>query len=246
MATPHHQQRLRQKIVVVVVPFPAQSYPNQLLRFSHVLTSYNIPVHYVSSTLHISQVKSRGSIPLQHLTKIQFHHFATPPFPCSPLNLVVRNKFPKHGFSFMKAITRLRQPIVVLLRSLSLTARRLVVVYDTLMVSVVKDVFSLANVESYSFDSASALSCFAFTCELFRNKEKWPLKDIPSGVSCFPYLFQKFLADQMVLSKISKAGSLYNSCRAIEGSFLREIFAMDKFFGRKKIWQSGPYSKQRP
>ncbi|PON90345.1 UDP-glucuronosyl/UDP-glucosyltransferase [Trema orientale] len=242
---PHHEKRFRRQsstsIVVVIVPFPDQGHMNQLLEFSHVLSSYDIPVHYVRFTLHNSQVKSQASFALHHLTKIQFHDFPAPRFPSSPPNQrVTKTEFLKSRLSFLKAITSLRKPIAALFRSLSPTARRLVVVYDTLMTSVVKDVFSLPNAEAYSFDSASALSCFAFTCDFLRKNENFPVKNLPSGVSCFPYLFRKFIADQMLLSKISKAGSLFNSCSAIEGPFLQEILANDKVFGKKKTWAVGP------
>ncbi|KAF4362760.1 hypothetical protein F8388_022417 [Cannabis sativa] len=66
-------------IVVVMVPFLAQSHLNQLLQFAHVVSSsYDIPVHYISSTLHNSQVKYRASNPLNQLTKIHFHDYPLP------------------------------------------------------------------------------------------------------------------------------------------------------------------------
>ncbi|XP_062086553.1 zeatin O-glucosyltransferase-like [Humulus lupulus] len=178
-------------VVVAVVPFPAQSHLNQLLQLSHVLSSHDIPVHYLGSTLHNSQVKSRASIPL--------NHFQTPQFP-SP-NSVSKTKFPQHGLSTLKAISCLRQPIFSLLYSLSHTATRLVVVYDTFMASLVQDVISLPNAEAYCFNSASAFSCFAFG----------------------------------LMSDITKSGSLFNTYRAIEGSFLDEIESNKKIFGRKKM-----------
>ncbi|PON90343.1 UDP-glucuronosyl/UDP-glucosyltransferase, partial [Trema orientale] len=83
---PHHEKRFRRQsstsIVVVIVPFPDQGHMNQLLEFSHVLSSYDIPVF----TLHNSQVKSQASFALHHLTKIQFHDFPAPRFPSSPPN----------------------------------------------------------------------------------------------------------------------------------------------------------------
>ncbi|GMP86724.1 hypothetical protein CsSME_00039397 [Camellia sinensis var. sinensis] len=34
------------QVVVIMVPFPAQSHLNQLLQLSCLISSYNIPVHY--------------------------------------------------------------------------------------------------------------------------------------------------------------------------------------------------------
>ncbi|PON77823.1 UDP-glucuronosyl/UDP-glucosyltransferase, partial [Trema orientale] len=242
MATPHENQFQRQSlssVVVVMVPFPAQSHLNQLLQLSHVLSSYDIPVHYVGSTLHNSQVKSRASIPLHHLTKIHFHDFPTPVFPSSPLNPDAKTKFPQHELPILKAITVLRQPITALLLSVSKTARRLVVVYDTFMASLVQDVVSLPNAEAYSFDSASVFSCFAITCKALGRRDKIRIKNLPSAKSCFPSVFLNFMFSQAIISDIFKAGSLYNSCRAIEGSFI-DILANDEIFGRKKMWSVGP------
>ncbi|XP_062081379.1 zeatin O-xylosyltransferase-like [Humulus lupulus] len=229
-------------VVVAVVPFPAQSHLNQLLQLSHVLSSHDIPVHYIGSTLHNSQVKSRASIPLNHLTKIHFHDFQTPQFP-SP-NSVSKTKFPQHGLSTLKAITSLRHPIFSLLRSLSHTATRLVVVYDTFMASLVQDVISLPNAEAYCFNSASAFSCFAFVCQFLGHKDKVLIRNLPSGASCFPTLFRIFMTLQGVMSDITKSGSLFNTYRAIEGSFLDEIESNKEIFGRRKMWALGPLLHQ--
>ncbi|PHT61012.1 hypothetical protein T459_35138 [Capsicum annuum] len=47
------------QVAVVMVPLPAQGHLNQLLHLSRIITSYDIPVHYVGATTHIRQAKFR-------------------------------------------------------------------------------------------------------------------------------------------------------------------------------------------
>ncbi|GLT95955.1 hypothetical protein SLE2022_136060 [Rubroshorea leprosula] len=77
MANPHYQSA---PVIVVAVLFPAQSHLNQMLQLSCLLSScYNLPVHYVGSSIHIRQPKLRCSTPLL-LTRIQFRDLPIPPF----------------------------------------------------------------------------------------------------------------------------------------------------------------------
>ncbi|KAA8517143.1 hypothetical protein F0562_017436 [Nyssa sinensis] len=56
----HHQNGLKQaQIAVVMVPLPAQGHLNQLLQLSRLISSYDIPVHYVGTTTHNRQAKLR-------------------------------------------------------------------------------------------------------------------------------------------------------------------------------------------
>ncbi|PON32443.1 UDP-glucuronosyl/UDP-glucosyltransferase [Trema orientale] len=235
----HENQSFSSSVVVVMVPFPAQSHLNQLLQFAHVVSSYDIPVHYVGSSLHNSQVKSRSSNPLHHLTKIHFHDFQIPFLPYPPPNFCSKTRFPENMIPCFEASKHLRQPVASLLRSLSPTTERLVVVYDLLMASVVQDVVSLRNAESYTFTCASAFAAFAFRCEALGRKDRVPVKVLPSADSCLPSAVQDFVSSQEKMS-FSKAGKLYNSCRAIEGSFIDVLAANDKISGKKKTWAVGP------
>ncbi|PON90351.1 UDP-glucuronosyl/UDP-glucosyltransferase [Trema orientale] len=133
MESPHLQHRQHENhsqclsspsssVAVVIVPYPAQSHLNQLLQFALVVSSYDIPVHYVGIALHTARVKSRTSNPLHNLTKICFHDFPTPPLPfCPPNSSGHQTKFPEHSVFCFEATTHLRQPVAALLRSLSLT-----------------------------------------------------------------------------------------------------------------------------
>ncbi|PON86715.1 UDP-glucuronosyl/UDP-glucosyltransferase [Trema orientale] len=227
-------------VVVVMVPFLAQSHLNQLLQFAHVVSSYDLPVHYVSSTLHISQVKSRASNPLNQLTKIHFHDYHVPfQPPPPPPNLCSKSKFPRNLIPCFEASTHLRQPVAALLRALSPTAKRLVVVHDLLTASVVQDVVSLPNAEAYSVNCGSIFAYFAYLCDGLGRNDIVPIKDIPPWDSCFPTVVNDFIAGQIRETKF-QAGELLNSCRAIEGPFL-ELLANDiNSQGEKKTWAVGP------
>ncbi|KAM6568302.1 hypothetical protein CsatB_016287 [Cannabis sativa] len=229
-------------VVVVMVPFPAQSHLNQLLQLSYVVSSsYDIPVHYVSSPLHISQVKSRSSNSQDPTNKIHFHGFQIPFLTCSSSFPNSKSKFPLHLLPCFEASTHLREPVAELLRSLSPTTKRLVVIHDAVTTYVVQDVVSIQNAEAYSFNSASAFSAFAFICEILGRNDIVPNKELPSSISCFPSEVIAFLGSQIHLAMTLKfsSGLLFNSSKSIEGSFI-ELLSKEINGGKEKIWTIGP------
>ncbi|KAA8517138.1 hypothetical protein F0562_017431 [Nyssa sinensis] len=146
----HDQNGLKQgQVVVVMVPLPAQGHLNQLLQLSRLITSYDIPVHYVGTTTHNHKARLRvhGWNPLA-TANIHFHEFPTP-----PPNPNSSNKFPSQLLPSFLATSHLREPVATLLRALSPTARRVIVIHDDLMASVVQDATSVPNAESYSFQN---------------------------------------------------------------------------------------------
>ncbi|XP_062119343.1 zeatin O-glucosyltransferase-like [Humulus lupulus] len=231
MATTDHHLKDSSSVVVVMVPLLAQSHLNHLLQLSHVVSSYNIPVHYVGSTLHNSQVKSRSINPLRELTKIHFHNFPlirTTPFPpnlCS-------------GTKLSETVKLLRDPVAALLRSLSSNVKRLVVVHDVLMTSVVQDFVSLPNAEAYAVNCGSVFSMFTYAFAAIGQYDIIPIKNIPSVESCYTHQFYEFIKREFKQMK-SQVGQLHNSCKAIEGSFLEHV-ANYVLKGEKKIWAVGP------
>ncbi|KAL5546356.1 hypothetical protein UlMin_006043 [Ulmus minor] len=229
-------------VAVVMVPCPAQSHLNQLLRLSCIISSYNIPVHFVTSDIHNRQVKSRFQGFNFNFTKIHFHGFPIPSFPSPPPNFDPLTKFPLHGMPFFYAFTQLQQPVSDLLNSLSPTAERLVVVHDVLMASVVQDFSSIANSEAYAFHSSSALS-LSRICDALGLGKDTQLGDgilpskLPSFVSCVPTELAIFMASQMNLVKSQDSGVLHNTSRLIEGKLLDLLAKED---GQKKLWAVGP------
>ncbi|KAI3507515.1 hypothetical protein L1887_22502 [Cichorium endivia] len=76
------------EVAVVMVSFIAHGHLNQLLHLSHLLSTYNIPVHFINTTTHIRQVRSRFFDSLSAATNlIHFHELATPPFTSPPLTI---------------------------------------------------------------------------------------------------------------------------------------------------------------
>ncbi|XP_060967538.1 zeatin O-glucosyltransferase-like [Cannabis sativa] len=230
-------------IVVVMVPFLAQSHLNQLLQFAHVVSSsYDIPVHYISSTLHNSQVKSRASNPLNQLTKIHFHDYPLPiSSPISQENpCFFESKFVKNAIPLFEASTHLRQPVCDLLKSLSPSTKRLVVIYDVVMVSVVQDVVCIPNGEAYSFNCGSIFVGFSLMCEALGRNDIVPMyNNMPSLKSCFSNFILDFMKRQQLGVVNFQAGEIYNSCRAIEGTILESL--VNDIGGEKnKVWAVGP------
>ena len=162
----NEESNLKQSLVVVVmVPFLVQSHLNQLFQLLGIISSYNIPIHFVTSDIHNRQVKSRFHGSNFNFTKIHFHGFPIPSFPSLPPNHDPITKFPLHLMPSFEASMQLQQPIADLLNSLSPTAKRLVVVHDGLIASVVQDFSSIANAEAYAFHSNSAFNSLSYICD---------------------------------------------------------------------------------
>ncbi|PON77830.1 UDP-glucuronosyl/UDP-glucosyltransferase [Trema orientale] len=227
LATPHNkhnhenQASTSSSVVVIMIPFAAQSHLNQLLQMADVISSCDMPVHFASSALLNSQVKSRASNSLQHLTKIQFHDLPIPP----NRNPDAKTNVCKDKINF-EITMGLRRQVAGLLRSLSLSARRLVV-----------DFVSLPNAEAYAFNCVSAFSISAFQRKDLGQNNNDMFKELYSAKSCSSSS-ARAIAIVMGIMSYSKAGMLHNSCRAIEGSFL-ELLANDNSSG-EKMWAVGP------
>jgi cis-zeatin O-glucosyltransferase len=254
----HHENQGRNgqkqaEVVVVMVPFPAQGHLNQLLHLSRLILSYNIPVHYATSAIHNRQAMLRlhGCDP-NSVSNIHFHDFVIPPFLSPPPNPKARNKFPSHLQPLFDASLHLRQPVGALLRELSSKARRVVVINDSMMAYVVQDVVAIPNAESYTFHSVSAFALFLYLWEAMGKevlleaeseggKNNNIPKDLPSFESCFTNEFLDFIAFHCDFQKLS-SGSLYNTCRIIEGPYLD---LLEKIHGDKKHWALGPFNPVR-
>ncbi|XP_060177438.1 zeatin O-glucosyltransferase-like isoform X1 [Lycium barbarum] len=230
------------EVVVVIVPFPAQGHLNQLLHLSSLISSYNIPVHYVSTKTHTRQAKIRA-YGLSNSNNIHFHEFSTPSFQSPPPNPNSNIKFPSHLQPSFESSYHLRNPVSSLLRSLSSTARRVVVVHDSLMAYVVQDFTSLPNAESYNFHSVSAFTIFLFLWEAMGKPfpiEAEMLENLPSLEGCFTSEFMDFMAAQRKYSK-PDSGNIYNTSRVIEGKFIN-LLEKEPIKRNKRQWAIGPFN----
>ncbi|CAN4109143.1 unnamed protein product [Withania somnifera] len=225
--TCNHRQnahQLPQEVVVVVVPFPAQGHLNQLLHFSRLISSYNISVHYITTTIHSRQVNFRVH-GFQSTNNIQFHEFPTPIFnsPTPKNNPNSSIKFPSHLQPSSQISTNLRNPVAKFLRGLSHKTRRIIIIHDSLMGSVVQDYRDIPNAEAYTFHSVSAFTLFLYLWE-----------------SCFSPEFNKFIQSEHEYSKFN-CGKIYNTSRVIEGHFL-DLLTKEQINKGKKQWALGPFN----
>ncbi|XP_015081699.1 zeatin O-glucosyltransferase-like [Solanum pennellii] len=227
-----------ESVVVFVVPFPAQGHLNQLLQFSCLISSYGVSVHFVGYKTHIQQAKSRN---LQDMQQIHFHEFPTPHFD-SPPPIIPNSimKFPTHLQPSFEASKQLREPFTSLLHEFSSKVKRIVVIHDPLMSSVVQDFSSIPNAESYAFHCISAFTqFFSFWDAIGRPfpVEGMP-KNIPSMEGCFSFEIMNFMAYQYEFMQY-RTGDIFNSCRLIEGTYI-DLLSKLEMNANKKQWSIGP------
>ncbi|KAI7729530.1 hypothetical protein M8C21_008987 [Ambrosia artemisiifolia] len=234
-------------VVVVMIPLPLQGHLNQLLHLSRIISAHNVPVHFVCTTAHGRQVRLRlqGWNP-NAVSTIFFHDLPIPPFACPPPNPNSTNKFPSHLQPLCEAATHLRDPVTSLLRKLSPTTKRLVIIHDSLMSTVVQDFISLPNAESYTFHSVSAFSTALYTSKKVGEQIRELIES--KGVTeydlsfdgCFTSDFKEFMSVQHEYAKLS-SGRIYNTCRVIERPIL-ELLETDARSRNKLLWALGPFN----
>ncbi|KAL2923536.1 Zeatin O-glucosyltransferase [Bienertia sinuspersici] len=207
-----------------MVPFPAQGHLNQLLHLAHLICTYGLPVHYAGSSSHNHQATLRlHGWDSSTSTNIHFHDFELPPYsspPPSPDNSI---QFPSHLQPLFDASVHLRQPVCQLIQQLSIKYKRIIVIHDTLMASVVQDVKTIPNTESYAFVPISAFTSFFNAWD--RKPQKPFLLDsdvpkcIPTTDGCSTPDILEFMINQKNCLG-SESGRLYNTSRVIDGRYL--------------------------
>ncbi|KAK1428856.1 hypothetical protein QVD17_17696 [Tagetes erecta] len=234
-------------VVVVVVPFVAQGHLNQLLHLSRILFGYDLPVHVVGTTTHNRQAKLRvQGWNLNSKTNIHFHEFETPLFDSPPPNPNSKTKYPSHLIPAFKASSQLREPFAKLLAIISNTGRRIVVIHDYLMSTIVQDLVSFPNVEAYVFNSASAFTTFSY---LWEHKGKPCLDDdefykqltnIPSDFQDLPQDFLEFIFSHMECEKFN-SGNIHDTCKVFDSKFI-DYLSKEGLCGSTKQWALGPFN----
>ncbi|KAK9664369.1 hypothetical protein RND81_14G036700 [Saponaria officinalis] len=237
------------KVAVVMVPFLEQSHLNSLLHLSHLIASYQIPVHYVASPTHIRQATLRyqGHHDPLLSTYIHFHGFHLPPHSSSPPKPDPSSLFPIHLLPVFESSTHLRQPLCQLLHELSPDFKRIVVIHDCNMASVVQDVsLVVPNAESYSFFGISAFSLFLMFWDGITEKpfqldhSDVDPSSIPSDDGFIPPEIMKFVLQQFSFLGLER-GRLYNTSRVLEG---RYVELLEKLSGNSDIkhFAIGPFN----
>lgn len=127
-----------------------------------------------------------------------------------------------------------------LLRALSHTARRLVVIYDILITSVVQDVVSIPNAEAYMF---RPLSAFYYYMKILRSSLEIEPEKIPKSAlsleGCFSSEFAEFIKFQESHQSFH-SGILYDSSRVVEGKYL-DFLTKEESCEKTKHWGLGPF-----
>ncbi|XP_074558255.1 LOW QUALITY PROTEIN: putative cis-zeatin O-glucosyltransferase [Curcuma longa] len=231
-------------VAVLMVPLPAQSHLAQLLHLSLFLCSRpGLTVHYASTTTHIRQATSRLHPAWSSFANaISFHELPIPAF-CSPHPDPSGTKFPAHLQPLFDAFEHLRAPVGALLRSLSASSRRVVVIHDRLASFAAEEAAALPNAESYVFHCLPALFQIHFARpsaahELSRDHGL----TLPSSEGIITEEFEAFVQRQWTPSRIAHAaGMLLNTCRALEGEFL-DMIAREPNYCGKKLFAIGPLS----
>ncbi|XP_074292686.1 zeatin O-glucosyltransferase-like [Silene latifolia] len=238
------------QVAVVMVPFPAQGHLNQLLHLSHLVISYGIPVHYAGSTMHNHQAKVRvQGWDTESLTKIQFHDFQLPPYTSPPPKPDLSVPFPAHLQPLFDISTHLRKPVSELLEQLSAKCRRIIVVHDSLMASVVQDVKFIPMAESFRFVSIPAFSQFFSFWEAIPESDK-PFQIDPSITipRCIPFgegmitpEASRLAADQMKFWGF-ESGRIYNTSRVIDGPYVELLEKLSGNDSETKHFVLGPFN----
>uniref|UniRef100_A0A161XVG7 Glycosyltransferase N-terminal domain-containing protein n=1 Tax=Daucus carota subsp. sativus TaxID=79200 RepID=A0A161XVG7_DAUCS len=234
------KQATQSEVIVVIIPFPTQGHLNQLLHLSRLVSSYYIPVHYVTTPIHCRQAKLRIqgwnslSSPL-----INFHEFSVPAFDSPPANPHSAFQFPSHLVPSFFSALHLRKQVAQLLSALSETTKRVVVIYDYLIPYVGQDVASLPNGEAYCFHPLSAFRTFCETVgeSRFEIIDDHLIKQLPCVAPTLSSEVMEFFSKQREDLVQYSSGALFNTCRAIEAPFL-DVLAEEK--GRQ--WAIGPFN----
>ncbi|XP_055835302.1 zeatin O-xylosyltransferase-like [Solanum dulcamara] len=256
---PSQNNGIKEDVVVVMVPFLLQGHLNPLLHISRLISSYNLPIHYICYTDKIKQVKNRvhGWDPLT-TSNIHFHEFPNPPSRGQYSSDKSEFESQKIVIPLLEESLMLREPVGAFLLEVSKNTRRVVVIYDSLMASVVQDVVSLPNAEAYCFNVVPAfmISSMYLEDELIRlhlpsfigkfvvrfllpRGFEFP-NNLPSYKSSFIPEFMDFIIMQHVQNNFC-SGNLYNTCKEIEGPYLDVLARFDRLLGRgTKQWAIDP------
>ncbi|KAL5708259.1 cis-zeatin O-beta-D-glucosyltransferase [Ranunculus cassubicifolius] len=231
-------------VALVMVPLPAQGHLNQLLHLTRLISSRKLPVHFIGSSTHNRQAKSRlhgCNLP----SNIHFHDFPFPQSITPPADPNSSNKFPSHlVHTFNAAIDNLREPLGVLLRELAERYRRVVVVHDSLMAFAAEEASFVENAEAYGFIGCSAFGVLHFIWaslgEPADEDGNILPKDVPrvSFPDCFGEGFQELFDRNSQWLQYS-LGNIYDTCEALEGRFINIVSQFQK---DKQLWAVGPFN----
>ncbi|KAL3632500.1 hypothetical protein CASFOL_025484 [Castilleja foliolosa] len=229
------------QVSVVMVPIPSQSHLNQLLCLAALISSHNLPVHFLGSATHNRQVKLRHTnLNPNNISKIQFHDLPTPPID-SPDPTTNPDKFPAHMLPAVLAYVGLCRPIGELIQEMSANTKKIVLIYDRLIAEAVSEAVSIPNVESYAFNCLSGFDLFHIL---------WETMGKPFSIQGETmFSIRDFFPEEMMGLMVSKpdrfkdrAGDIHNTIRLIDGNYI-DLLAREEIGGKTEQWALSPMLK---
>ncbi|KAI3830183.1 hypothetical protein L1987_04317 [Smallanthus sonchifolius] len=146
----------------------------------------------------------------------------------------------------VKASSHLREPFAKLLATVSNTARRIVVIHDYLMTTVVQDVVSFPKAKAYVFNCASAFATFSYVWEakgrpcLDDIESYTQLTKMPIVQDLMPPDFREFIDSNVDCQKFN-SGNIYDTCKVFVGKFI-DYLSKKGHCGSTKQWALGPFN----
>ncbi|XP_073149483.1 zeatin O-xylosyltransferase-like [Henckelia pumila] len=233
------------QVVVMMVPFPGHGHLNVFLQLSCIISRYQIPVHYLSSAIHIRQAKARvNGLNPSDVANIQFHDIPTPSFASPSPDPNSSNKFPSQLQPAFDATLQQREPVGDYMKDLSSKYKRVIVIHDVVMAYVVQDVALISNAESYALHCISAFSQATLVWD--QMGVPFPIKfskELPSFKNSATEEILHFMSFQTEPYKF-RSGDIYNTCRVMEAPFL-DLLAKEEVAGDRKSWVVGPILPQK-
>ncbi|CAL5030617.1 unnamed protein product [Urochloa decumbens] len=230
-------------VAVVVVPFPAQGHLNQLLHIALHLASRGLPVHYAAPAEHVRQARARvHGWDDDAVRRVEFHELAISEYVSPPPDPAAGSPFPSHLMPLFEAfLADAPAAVAALLRGVSASHRRVVVVYDIINAFAAEEAARLPNGEGYAFHCTAASSSVGHM-----DGGAALLRDV-HGLDYVP--IHNFVTEEWaecvterarVAQTIpSSAGMLMNTSRPLEGEFI-DFIAGQLAAGGKKVFSIGP------
>ncbi|KAM3214067.1 hypothetical protein ACQJBY_066471 [Aegilops geniculata] len=237
---------MESSVAVVAVPFPMQGHLNQLLHLSLQLASepHGLDLHYAAPAAHVRQARARvhgwGDAALR---SVHFHELDIPAFAAPPPDPDAASPFPTHIMPMFEAyIAGAAAPLAALLRDLSASRRRVVVLHDVLNAFAAVEAERLPNGNGESF----GLYCGAVSYMVgMVDAGHRLLRD--SGLEYAPmdrFVSREFMEcakrQSSMAQSVSRGGGMVaNTCRALEGEFV-DAFSETLAAVGQRIFAVGP------
>ena len=233
-------------VAVAVVPFPAQGHLNQLLHLALHLALRGLPVHFAAPAEHVRQAKARlHGWGAGALRGIEFHELAISEYESPPPDPAADSPYPSHLLPLFEAfVADAPASVAALLRGISASHRRVVVLYDVMTAFSAEEAARLPNGEGFAFHCTAA-SILASGLDLdgglqLRMGNAHGFADIPPQ-GFVPDKHLEFIGKQARSHQTvpSSAGVIMNTSRALEGEFIDFVTERLGAAG-KKVFSIGP------